>query len=712
MAIITAVKQYESVKSSNVQNKVQANNVSPKQELTTKPAFTFSQVMFLKSNSLAFKGIEEKTEKDFAQESLNLVSDLIKQGKKLDSGNSTHTKNIADLGKVLGGKPQNVLDINNPGNYIEVKNGLDINNLNKDGNLEVLKRTLEVMLSATENNPEVKNMGTYELHVNNPKLSPLIKLTYDAESFGKLFNTLDKNGVFNIQTHPVLGTPKTSGVTEGEDFEMGARYWITDSCHNVELMKDQDPNAVPKAIKTIARFYKENENAIQRFVDQPILENKNNPNHPINMVKAGNLEDAKLLGVPHIFIPIEDENSKDGIMLKLDETFNRWRQESHGNALKSIVNAIREGVIEHKNTGLKSEDINKDVIDTIGNLVSYFKSIDYPNAPSGGNWEEEPFVQGLTYDTAVIADALKTTKQLMSDLKNSSNPECKELRDKLINSKNGKILGNEQELNSLIKIGEDRVKRTFLEEAPAAAGVDSRKYDASQAFTVRIAKFDEDPIKDAQKKFEVLEGIEKNLVGDFGIARYNEKKKYVGSQPEIAGDSYLGPDYDTAVDKDGKLNLGYFDIKSQFGSKDCSTATLFNAREKICGGSKEQTAQWFFDPVMASAYDKIKEDLLKAGVSEDDALVKKASEERIKYLNRGIARVTGARADETEYLKSNGHLSHEWSVPEAYQAVTSLENDEETGNKKTKFVVGRNSPLTWAEKELYIACKDYQKSLA
>jgi len=301
---------------------------------------------------------------------------------------------LKKLDKELGGKVQSITDIENPNKKIKIGNDLTIESFEKNPETrEILAKTIKTMVSATENNPVKKSMGDYVLYINNPKLSELIKPKYTEDNFDKLFNTLNKHGVFGIQTHPVLGTPKTSGISPGEDFEMGARYWITDSVHNIELMKDKEPDAVPKALKTIARFYKENDDSIQKFIDQPIQEHQNDPNHPINMIKAGKLKEAKLLGVPHIFIPEENKNSRDGIDLKLDEDFNRWRQESHGNALKSLVTGIKEGLTEGKPYGLKGKDINKDVIDTIGNLVSYFKAIDYPNAPSSGNWEEKPFPQ-------------------------------------------------------------------------------------------------------------------------------------------------------------------------------------------------------------------------------------------------------------------------------------------------------------------------------
>ncbi len=53
-------------------------------------------------------------------------------------------------------------------------------------------------------------------------------------------------------------------------------------------------------------------------------------------------------------------------------------------------------------------------------------------------------------------------------------------------------------------------------------GAKGRKVDASQAFSVRIAKFDDDPVKDAVKKMEVLGTVEKELQGEHGIEDIRE----------------------------------------------------------------------------------------------------------------------------------------------------------------------------------------------
>ena len=67
-----------------------------------------------------------------------------------------------------------------------------------------------------------------------------------------------------------------------------------------------------------------------------------------------------------------------------------------------------------------------------------------------------------------------------------------------------------------------------------------------------------------------------------------------------------------------------------------------------------------------------------------------------EYINRGYSRITGVEAEGDLLTKANGQLSTEFAVPEAYQHVTSL-NDE------TVLLIGVNSPLSWAMSSLFKA---------
>ncbi len=78
---------------------------------------------------------------------------------------------------------------------------------------------------------------------------------------------------------------------------------------------------------------------------------------------------------------------------------------------------------------------------------------------------------------------------------------------------------NKNRLDEMKRNGKKELKNIKNVESPGAKG---RKVDASQAFTVRIAKFDDDPVKDAVKKMKLLGTVEKELQGEHGIRRYQE----------------------------------------------------------------------------------------------------------------------------------------------------------------------------------------------
>jgi len=739
----------------NLLNIPQKNNLYIPQSQMIKSAdapnlFLFSKnLTALKTQVLSFQGQENKSPKEVSWlRTATLMSNFLdkfcgdEDGKgttDLNPNSKVHVDNIEIISGVLGGQTLKVEG------YGDITNGLSIENLNKTElddkgnpktkNIVILKDTLKTMIEATNYKPVKIEKGTqdkktgknwnYNLFVNNKELSKDLKPVYSAEAFNALFNKLKEHDVFALNVHPELGLVKTAGTTKKENFEMGARYWITDTCHNINLMKEQEDKQkqVPLAVKTIARFYKENENPIQYIIQNPVI---------LDFVKDGSPKAMKL-GVPHILIPkeIETAEGKKEIELELDGDFNRWRQESHGQALKTIVTGIKDGLVNKKPYGLAPKDVNENVIGTIVGLTSYFKAINYPNAPSNGNWEEKPSPEGSIHDTAVIVDALKSTKDLMFNHEYDNNSEIVKVRQQIqktdkqfVKFNKKKLFTNEKELDNLIQAGEKQIKEHYHEEFPH---IDGRNVDASQSFMVRLAKYDNEgelnPLQNAEKSIKILTTIEKELVGDFGIRRYN-------------GDSYLGKNYNIAADKDGNINLGYFHKRDEFGAKDCSTNALIDARNKICGGKeKEDEAQWFFDPVMSTAYNKIrkdlvsyKEDLKKKELSLPenlDSKIKFCFDKQTEYLNRGLARVTGDKGKDKDgkpkhYLKANGVDCPTWGVPEAYMKVSTLSalNPDVTNKqdlaysaKKEQFVPGVNTSLAWAQSELFKACKEYQETL-
>ena len=78
-------------------------------------------------------------------------------------------------------------------------------------------------------------------------------------------------------------------------------------------------------------------------------------------------------------------------------------------------------------------------------------------------------------------------------------------------------------------------------------------------------------------------------------------------------------------------------------------------------------------------------------------------------LNRSLARITDEDPSASHQIKANGEASPAWAVPEAYQAVTSI--NPESKEVETKYTVGINTPLSWGQCGLYKAFYSYEKVL-
>ena len=157
-------------------------------------------------------------------------------------------------------------------------------------------------------------------------------------------------------------------------------------------------------------------------------------------------------------------------------------------------------------------------------------------------------------------------------------------------------------------------------------------------------------------------------------------------------------------------------IKKQlekFGSTDASTKEAQEEREKLIKGSNHE-AQWTFQSQMSLGYIKLLDELNSAikdgSVSLNDksiALAKELKEKADINLNRALARITDEDPSASHQIKANGEASPAWAIPEAYQAVTSI--NPESQEVETKYTVGINTPLAWGQCGLYKAFYSYEK---
>ena len=587
---------------------------------------------------------------------------------------------VSKLRKLFGADSFTVNNPDNPTQLITINSQLLIEKINQGNNMEALKNALKVMIAATEYKPNKIRLGGVTYNVHNKKIAGLLREKYDLESFENLQKYLDSKRIFDMTDDSnygiVLdknrGIPKICGATE--NWDMSARSWITDIMRIGGMQKKERPETWTNALNTIGEYYSKQKDNFAKLIASP----------------ESYREGDALQGIPHIFLPKTLEPDSNW--------FNNKRLESHGLALKEFCNGIIDGIGKGKNYGYQSsESVPQNVLEAIDNLSKYFKAIDYPTAPSAGNWEEIPLKGGLTSDTEAIRSGFVAFKNLMYSSKYSNNAEMQKVRTRL--SALNPL--NQDEINKLIEDGAKRVRKTYLEEAPGI-----RPHDSSLIFlTTSDIKLSDNVIEDVKKHMEILEVVEKNLVRKNGVIRYapfNFKLSNgkFGSSP----DSYLNLNYFNAIDNKGKLNLDWKDILDKFASKDCSEADMFFARAKLSTPNKE--AQWFMVSDMSVGYGKQIEKLIKLAkkenrefTKEERQLIKILRAKQTEYLNRALARISDENPQKINQLKANGLDMPSVTVSEAMQYVSDVDG-------KTKMIQGTNAPLAWAVSSLYNALRE------
>ncbi len=550
-------------------------------------------------------------------------------------------------------------------------------------NVEAIYDALKVMYYAGTYKPVSVKIGKLNLEVHNRTIADMLKEKYSEKDLSNIRKYLNSHHVFDMTDNPHYGLVvnqerglvRTCGATE--NWEMSERAWVTDTMRVGDIQKYKKPETWTQALNTIAAYYDTQQELFAKYIEYPELYYSKNPKE----------------GIPHIFLPATLEPDPDW--------FNNKRLESHGLALKEFCTAITDGLVKGKKYGYDSFDtIPDNVFTSIDNLSKYFKAIKYFKAPSAGNWEEIPLAGGLTSDTSTIRSALAAFKDLLYNPEYDRNIEIKKVR------RNFRKLNAipEKELNDLIKAGEQRVRATYLQEAPGI-----REHDSSLAFiTTSDTKLADTVMEDVKKHIEILDSLERNLVRQNGIIRYAPfnfplKDGTMGRSP----DSYLNLNYFTAVDKNGKINLNWKKELEEFGSKDCSEPEVFAARAEY--STKDREAQWFMVSEMSTGYGKQIEKLIanarkeqRALNSAEKELVSKLKKKQTEYLNRALARLSDEKPQNISQIKANGNDMPSVTLSEAFQYVTDI-------NGKHKMIQGTNAPLAWALASLYKAINEENK---
>jgi hypothetical protein len=589
---------------------------------------------------------------------------------------------LRGLGDELGRDSITVTNPDDPRSTVTFDTRLDASHIKGQPEApETLRTTLRAMLEATESKPLELRLGNEQVRVHNPDIAAHMKATYTPAEFDQLFDAADQLGVYHFEAAG-NGLVHTTGEGAAESADMSQRQWITDTVRDGDLERDKDPVGWQHALHTLSAFYSQPSEveALEKGIRDPRSYREGGP----------------MEGPAHIFFPVT---------LQRDPSwFNNKRLESHGHALEAFCQALTAGA-QGEPWGIRPQAAPPEMLSAINRLATFFKAIDYPTAPSAGNWEETPFKGGLTSDTAAISDAFDSLRDLLYNPAYDQAPGMSAVRQQLFNGPHGAWMRDASQLGQQVNIGEARVRRTSLQESPG-----HRPMDASLVFvgTSRV-KLADTPTEDVRRHLEVMDTVERNLVREDGMIRY-APFKLEGSNAELP-DSYLSLNYHIAADPDGKLNLQWKTIMDKFGSKDASDPAVFEARAKYATSGKE--AQWFMVSDLSRGYAKQLRKLIdhvKTSGRQPNAdewqLMQRCLAGATRNINRAYARITPPGG-----AKANGY-DCPVGVPEAYQFVSTLRSDAADPSKREVATLpGTHTPLAWAASSLYGASKEYQAAL-
>lgn len=496
--------------------------------------------------------------------------------------------------------------------------------------------------------PKIKNFGNYQIPIHNEEISKQLKNKYTSNEFKNLFNFTKNKGTFDYLIDTKTGFIKTSMINHKENELMSDLVWITDSCHNIELVKNSKPYECTTVLNQLAKLYEGQQANFDEVIANPSI-------YKHNTFWGG----AAQKGVGHCFVPQTKKPHK---------WFAKTRLESIGNYLQTVTDVIKTGFNKGKYGYKNIGEVPNEVINSIANCTKYLKAIHYPTARSCGAWEEQTFVNSLTSDTAIINQGMRNVMELMYAPTN--NKDIIAIRKRIKKNKNGDIFNDKKALEQLIKDGETRIsttpdietsKRFFNKKIKDCENKClERKHDVALSFTYQTEQLSNDVLKDSTKKLLLLKKLSKSIVRPNGAIRYH-------------GDEYL--------------NLDYHTLKNPWTNN-----------------KRKNEAEWFLVSEIANAYGKVTENLLthieQHGINnKSKKLLSIAINGETEHINRSYARITPKNK-----TKSNKYSCPAYKLPEAYEAVT-------TKNGKIKFIPGAHTPLTWAESSLYKASEQFINNL-
>lgn len=531
------------------------------------------------------------------------------------------------------------------------------NNINKQNftarfpNGEKMPRHIKPYIASLDfarYNPLTKDFGKYKIPVHNEEISKRLKPKYTSNEFKDLFEFTKSKGTFDYIMNNKTGFVKTSLIKHKENELMSDLIWVTDTSHNMELVKSNSPKDCTKVLNKISELYEGQQSNFDEVISKPEKYKHNG--------FWGAISQA---GVGHCFVPATKQPHK---------WFAKTRLESIGNYLQTSADLIKTG-FNNGNYGYKnSKEVPDTIVNSIANCTKYLKAIHYPTARSCGAWEEQTFANSLTSDTSIINKGMRNIIDLMYSP--TENKELLKLRTRIKTTKHGDVFNDKNELIKLLKDGEQRIieqpdietSRGFYKNKikNGEEKYFDRKDDSSLSFMPQTEKLSNNVIKDSTKKLLILKKLTKSIVRPNGAIRYHN-------------DEYLNLDYHTL-------------------------------KNKWTDNKKTNEAEWFLVSEIANAYGSVTKNLLddieKNGLNKKSKkLLSIAINGETEHINRSYARITPKKM-----TKSNEYSCPAYRLPEAYEAVT-------TKNGKIKYVPGAHNPLTWAESSLFKASNLYISNL-
>ena len=109
-------------------------------------------------------------------------------------------------------------------------------------------------------NPLTKDFGKYKIPIHNEEISKRLKPQYTSKEFKNLFEFTKSKGTFDYVMDNKTGFVKTSLIKHKENPLMSDLIWVTDTSHNMALVKSKSPNDCTKVLNKISELYEGQQN--------------------------------------------------------------------------------------------------------------------------------------------------------------------------------------------------------------------------------------------------------------------------------------------------------------------------------------------------------------------------------------------------------------------------------------------------------------------